>query len=289
MKLTKIKSLALLGMFTWAGHAFALTVNVAPGGDIQSAINSVSVAGGGTVNITSGTATLSTALVTASNVTINGAGNPTTTLNLSSSIANGITISGSTWSNAVVQNIKIWGAGTSVAQNGVDLGSSTVGSGGGMSNVQSANVGYDGGKFSGNNGSITSCNFHDAGLNDYYHCFYFLGGSGTVLSGTQFNHSPYGSGLHVNNWVTVSGGTSKNNTSSNNGQEGHSFTASTSNTFNSYTISGCTANTNGFAYTSGTYYGFCLLAGSGTITGCTATGNNGTGYYYGGFSHSNNN
>ncbi|MGC3991352.1 MAG: hypothetical protein QM796_17050 [Chthoniobacteraceae bacterium] len=290
MKLQQLKSLAVLGILVFAtvrGHA--LTVSVAPGGDIQSAINSVSAAGGGTVNVTSGTATISTALVMASNVTLNGAGNPTTTLNLSSSIANGITISGSTWSNINVQNIKIWGAGTTIAQNGVDLGSSTVGSGGGMTNVQSANLGYDGGKICGSNESVTSCNFHDAGLNYYYHGFYFLGGSGTVFSGNQFNHSPYGSGLHVNNWVTISGGTSKSNTSSNNGQEGHSFTANTSNTYNNYTISNCTANSNGFAYTSGTYYGFYLGSGSGTITGCTATGNNGAGYYYGGFSGSNNN
>ncbi|MGC3990858.1 MAG: hypothetical protein QM796_14505 [Chthoniobacteraceae bacterium] len=278
-------SLAIL-----SAQAVALTVNVAPGGDIQSAINSVSAAGGGTVNVTSGSATISTALIMASNVTLTGAGNPTTTLSLSSNIADGITLSSGSWSNITVKNIKIYGAGTTVAQNGVDLaGTGGTGTGGVMSNVQSLNTGYDAAKLSSSNGSVTSCNFHDAGLNYYYHCLYFLGGSGTAISGSQFNDSPYGSGLHVNNWVAINGGFSKSNTTSNNGQRGHSFTADTSNTYTNYVIDKCTANTNGFAYASGTQWGFRLGSGSGTITNCTATGNNGPGYYLGSFTGSNNN
>ncbi|HEX9046085.1 MAG TPA: hypothetical protein VF988_03585 [Verrucomicrobiae bacterium] len=271
-------------------NVYSLTVSVAPNGNIQGAINQVAAAGGGTVNITSGTATISTALTIPGNVTINGAGNPSTTLNLSSSITSaGFQATSSTWSGITVQNIKIQGAGASVNQNGVDL-STGSGSNGKMSNVQALNTGYDGGKLAYSNGSVTSCNFHNCGNSAYYHCFYLLGGSYSVLSGNNMNYSLNGSGLHVNNWMAVNGSQSVNNITSNNGQNGHSFTANTSNAYNNITINGCTANSNGggpgTAGASG--YGFYLGSGSGIIENCTATGNLTQNYLFGSFSSSNN-
>ena len=286
-----MKFLCALAVSAFTGfNAQCLTVNVAPNGDIQAAINSVSAAGGGTVNISAGTATLTTGLVMASNVTLSGAGTPATTLNLSSSITTaGISTPGTAWSNITVENIKVQGAGTTVEQNGVDMSVGTSSdSGGGASNVQALNTGYDAYKLLTNDGSVVSCNFHNSGLSDYYHCMYFLGGSSTVISGCTMNNSPYGSGLHVNNWAAVDGGESLNNTTSGNGQNGHSFTASTGDTFIDYTINGCTADDNGFAYTTGGEYGFCLDSGSGTIENCTATGNRTANYYDGAFTSINN-
>lgn len=273
-----------------AVNVYGLTVNVAPNGNIQGAINQVAAAGGGTVNITSGSATISSALTIPGNVTINGAGNPTTTLNLSSSItSSGFQATSSTWSGITVQNIKVQGAGTSVNQNCVDL-STGNGNAGKMSNVQALNAGYDGGKLGYPNGSVTSCNFHNCGNTAYYHSFYLLGGTYSVLSGNNMNYSLNGSGLHVNNWMAVNGTQSLNNTTSYNGQNGHSYTANTSDPNNNLLINGCTANNNGGGPgTSGkSGYGFCLLSGSGTIENCTATGNLTQNYYYGGFASVNN-
>jgi hypothetical protein len=292
MKSSKMKHLLALGAIVFVGvNSYSLTVSVAPGGDIQAAINSVSAAGGGTVNITSGTATISTALTVPSNVTINGAGNPTTTLNLSSGVTTGFQVPSTAWSAITVQNIKINGAGTSVDQDGVEMaGTGSSNSGGKLSNVQVLNTGYTGVNLACNNGSVTSCNFHSCGNSDLQHNLYFSGGSSTVISGCTLNSSLNGSGLHLNNWAVISGGESLNNTTSSNGQNGHSFTASTSDTFNDYTINGCTADDNGGGPGTGGAegYGFYLGAGSGTIENCTATGNLTENYYDGGFSSSNN-
>lgn len=290
MKVKLLLASTVTGAIAFASvNAYCLTVNVAPSGDIQGAINQVSAAGGGTVNITSGTGTISTGLTVPSNVTINGAGNPTTTLDLSSGISTAGIESSGTWSGVTVQNIKIQGAGTSVNQNGVDLSTGT-GSGGKMSNVQVLNCGLDGGKIQGNNGNITSCNFHNCGNTDLYHCFYMLGGSSTVISGNNMNSSLNGSGLHVNNWEVNDNSESVNNTTSSNGQNGHSFTANTGNSFANFTINGCTSDNNGWGPgTGGAYgYGFYLGSGSGVIENCTATGNETQNYYDGGFSSSNN-
>jgi hypothetical protein len=290
MMTRNLKFLCALGMSAFTTlNAWCLTVNVAPNGNIQAAINSVAAAGGGTVNISSGSGTLSALLTVPSNVTITGAGTPATTLNLSSSIAGGIGAGPSAWSNIKVENMKIQGAGTTVEQYGIQLsGIGTNNNDGVFSNLQVLDTGYGAALTCCNNGSVTSCNFHNSGMTDLYHCLYFSGGSSTVISGCTLNDSPYGSGLHVNNWATIDGGESLNNTTSGNGQNGHSFTASTDDTFINYTINGCTADDNGFAYTTGGEYGFCLSAGSGTIENCTATGNRTANYLYGSFTSINN-
>ncbi|HVM61347.1 MAG TPA: hypothetical protein VMV72_10820 [Verrucomicrobiae bacterium] len=285
-----LKYIVVFGLSVLVGTAArALTVNVAVNGDIQGAINEVAAAGGGTVNVGSGTATLQTELVMANSVTLNGAGNPATTWDLASGAAGGVKSPSSAWSNIALTNFKIYGAGTSVAQEGCNIGG--VGSsnnGGKMSNIQVLNTGYGAGLMACNNGSVSSCNFHNSGMSNLYHGFYFGGGSATVISGNQMNNSPMGSGLHVNNWATINSGSDNNNTTSNNGQNGHSFTASTSDPFTNWTINSCTANSNGYAYTTGSEYGFYLGAGSGTIENCTASGNRTANYYTGAFKQINN-
>jgi hypothetical protein len=291
--LPAIISLLVAHTLFFGNLASAYTVNVAPNGDIQGAINSVSAAGGGTVNITHGSATISTTLTVPSNVTINGAGNPTTSLGLSSSITVGIASVTTSWSNITIQNIKISGAGTSVSQAGIVLNApgAPIASAGNMSNVQVLNTGNDAVQLACDNGNVTSCNFHNSGNSDLQHCFYFLGGSSTIISGCNLTYSVNGSGFHLNNWYPVNGGESENNTTSNNGQNGHSFTASTSNAVANFTINACTASNNGFGMGTGGNPGIGFYLGTGpTVTSgcvcenCTTSGNANTGYLsYGGY------
>jgi hypothetical protein len=60
--------------------ARALDITVAPGGNIQSAIDQVNAAGGGTVNLQAGTFTVASSLLLRSNVTLKGAGAGSTTI-----------------------------------------------------------------------------------------------------------------------------------------------------------------------------------------------------------------
>jgi hypothetical protein len=278
----------------FGSSAHALNETVAPSGDIQGAINAVIAAGGGTVTITSGTASIATVLTMGSNVSVVGAGNPNTTLDLASGATGGFTNPSGAWSWITVKDIKVQGAGTSYSQDGFGIaggalsGNNSANNVETLSDVQALNCGYDACVFACNDGSVTSCDFHNSGMNDLNHGCYFSGGNSVIISGCTMSNSPYGSGLHVNNWCNISGGESENNITSNNGQRGHSFTTSTSDIYDNFTINNCRADNNGATATDGGY-GFSLLAGSGTIENCTATGNVGANYELDGLWTSTNN
>jgi len=264
--------LAITGAIAFAGaNVLASTVNVAPSGDIQSAINSVAAAGGGTVNITSGTATRSATLTMKSKVTVNGAGNPTTTLNAGGNFAMFVE-SADGMSNVGLQNIELVGQGGTGSNTccGYLIESlSTSDSGISANNVQLANFGGIACEYKRcSSSSISSCNFHDSGTDLLSHNLYLRANSSVNVTGTSLNNSPYGCGYHE------AGGSANDSlttcTLNNNGEDGANIQDSPT----GETLNGCTANGNRNA-TSGRSDGIGINAqsGSGTVENCTATGN----------------
>ncbi len=266
---------------------FALVVSVAPSGDIQAAIDQVAAAGGGTVNITSGTATRTASLRMKTNVVVNGAGNPTTTLNAGGDFTVFVNdVEGE--SGVTLQNIKLVGRGGTGSVNccGYFMSALTTA----FTNVKGVNIQLM--NFGGiachykraNNSSISSCNFHDNGSDLFSHNLYIRECSSTNVSGSSLNNSPFGSGFHLAGVTT--GGSIKTTTLNTNGQDGMNL----QDTPSGYTVDGCTTNGNRNA-TAGRSDGIGInaQAGSGTIKNCTSTGNAGANYQIGsGYTQSNN-
>lgn len=264
----------------------ALTVSVAPTGNIQAAIDQVAAAGGGIVDITSGTGTISTPLRMKSKVTLNGAGNPATTLNAGADITV-ITQDAEGLNLVTVQNLKINGRGRTGSVNCAGLIIQSLGThhrSVTINNVQILNCGGMGSHMKRcDNSSVTNCNYHDSGNDLLHHNLYIRECSSTNVSGTQLNNSPFGSGFHIAGVTT--GGSIKNSTCSTNGQNGMNIQDNPSN----YTIDTCTANGNRNA-TPGRSdgIGIAVWGGTGVVKNCTATANATLNYKISGFTQSNN-
>lgn len=269
-----------------AASAHALTVSVAPTGNIQAAIDQVAAAGGGTVNITSGTGTVSTPLRMKSNVTLNGAGNPTTTLNAGADIIV-ITQNAEGLTNVKVQNLKINGRGRTGSVNCSGLIIESLGThhqNVAISNVQILNCGGMGSHMKRcDNSSVTNCNYHDCGADLFHHNLYIRECAFTNVSATQLNNAPIGSGFHIAG--VTNGGSITNSTLNNNGQNGMNIQDNPTN----YTIDTCTADNNRNA-TAGRSdgIGIAVWGGTGVVKNCTATGNATLNYRISGFTQSNN-
>ena len=275
---------ALLCISPFTGRC--LTLKVAANGDIQAAIDSVAAAGGGVVNIGSGTAGHSTTLRMKSKVTLNGAGNPTTTLTTIGDITL-ISTSSDGLSNVILQNIKLSGnGGTGSTSNcGYIIASlSTHHNAITASNVQLQNFGGIACHYKrADNSTITGCNFHDSGADVYSHNLYIRECTSTNVAGTNLSNSPFGSGFHLAGSTT--GGSIKTSTLNSNGEDGMNIQDSPSN----YTVDGCTANSNRNA-TAGRSDGIGVNAqtGTGSVKNCTATGNRVNYQVGGGYAQSNN-
>lgn len=282
-----VRSLTLAFLAATVHSASALTVSVAANGDIQSAINQVAAAGGGIVNIGSGTATRTAALRIKSKVTVNGAGNPTTTLNAGGDFTMFVNdVEGET--GVTLQNIKLGGRGGTGSVNCAGYHISSLSAH--HTNIKGINIQLL--NFGGiachykraDNSSISNCNFHDSGSDLFSHNLYIRECTSTNVSGSNLNNSPYGSGFHLAG--ATSGGSIKTTTLNTNGQNGINIQDSPSN----YTVDGCTTDGNRNA-TAGRSDGIGINAqtGTGIVQNCTSTGNAGKNYQIGsGYSTSNN-
>lgn len=239
-----LSTLALAGIVSLGlvPSAHALNVTVAPTGNIQAAIDQVAAAGGGTVNITSGGGTIRTPLRMKSNVTLNGAGNPATTLTIGGSFT-GIQHNAEGLSNLTVQNLKIAGNGENTSTNchGIIISSlgtyfRTVK----VSNVQVLSCGGMGVHIKRANGiTVSSSNLHDNGGFTLMHNIYIRESTAANVSGSSLNGSNGGTGLHVAG--VCSNITIRNNTLSNNGSQGMNI----QDTPSTITVQGNTADGNG--------------------------------------------
>lgn len=266
---------------------YALTVSVAPNGNIQSAIDQVAAAGGGTVNVTAGAATRTTSLRLKSKVTVNGAGAPATTLNAGGNFT--VFVQNAEGINTVtLQNIKLVGRGTGGPRGCQGFFMSSTGAH--FNNIKGSNIELQ--NFAGiachykraDNSIISNCNFHDNGGSLLDHNLYIRECASTNVSGSNLSHSAIGSGFHLAGVTT--GGSIKTSTLNANGQDGMNLQDAPS----KYTVDGCTTNGNRDA-TAGRPDGVGINAqhGGGTIKNCTSTGNHGANYKIGkGWATSNN-
>jgi len=257
--------LALVG-----NSGYATNVTVPAGGNIQSAINTVSASGGGTVILDSGTWTITSALTLPSNVVLDGAGTPATTLSTSDAI-NVIEESTNGISNVTVENLKVSGSGSSGSTNcqGVFIASTgTNNTSINVSNVQSTSFGGQAAELKRcNSSSVSSCNFHDSGATYYCHGLYVYQSTSVTVTGTSLTNSPHGTGFHLNgitNSVSISG-----STCSGNGQDGMDLQG----TPTSCTVNGDTCDNNTNVADGGYGINAQVNATSSKVENCTATGN----------------
>ena len=198
----------------------ALTVNVPAGAAtaaIQNAIDQVSAAGGGTVNLAAGTYSLTAPIKMKSNVTLNGAGTPATSIAITGNFT-GIGHASEGLCNLTVQNLKLVGSGVWGSTNchGIIFASGNAYfTNIKVSNVEISDCGGMGMHIKRANGiKILNCNFHNnAGFN-WMHNLYLYNCNSAFMNGSKSTGSPWGMGLHlngVNNNITVIGNTFSNN------------------------------------------------------------------------------
>lgn len=113
MKNGKTLCILAIALFLVIQTAVALDVDVSVGDSIQEAVERVSLAGGGTVNLGAGVHQISTSIKIESNVTLSGAGHSTTTIN-TAKVIKSIEQASEGLQNVTIQNLTI----TGVAVNG---------------------------------------------------------------------------------------------------------------------------------------------------------------------------
>lgn len=195
-------------------HRTQAIVTVPLGGNIQAAIDQVASSGGGTVNLSSGTYTLSATLRIKSNVTLNGAGNPATTLkggnfNVIQQNAEGLT-------NVTIQNLKVTGVKSTTCYGILIEALTTPHTNVTIKNVQITSVGMGLHLKRVNGASVSNCNIHDnagPGMEKYFHNLYIRACTNVTVSATQVNNSTTGNGMNFSycTTVTVTGCTASNN------------------------------------------------------------------------------
>lgn len=199
---------------------------------VQSAVNAVSSAGGGTVYLPAGTYKLSSAISVPNLVSLMGAGPGATTLKQTSTTANGVTYNPTSLTYASVENLTVQGPG----------------SGSGVGMLVEANGGAS---------SVTSCTFLDLVITGFgSHGIELVAGVGCTLESLNVTsvggHAFFLSGGTANTLTACYAGGSTST------QQGYQLTSV------SYTtLSGCKASACGG--------GFLVAGGScNTITGCGA-------------------
>lgn len=216
------------GAAAWVGlpcillmqSAHALDVNVQPGQSIQSAIQTVATAGGGTVTLASGVWTLPSSInIPASNITLQGQG-PSTVIQGPSTpyIWNLILVNGS-YQKITIANLVLDGriprseafdsnnpysvgtGGINEAAKGLELVDASNVT---LSNIEVRNT-AEGLATGGINGlTIDRCYFHDNGImvngsnSLAWHNAYLWGSTNVSISESRFVYSWAGDGLHIN-------------------------------------------------------------------------------------------
>jgi polygalacturonase len=266
--------LALLGNVS----ASALTVSITPSNSLQSAIDQVAAAGGGTVKLAAGTYNIYATTKLKSNVTLSGAGNPATTLvgmgnfDVLQQSAEGL-------SNITIKNLKITGQHNYLCHGIIVEALSVYHSNINLTNVQVRDCGMGVHLKRVNGGAATSCNFHTNGAYAGtlgFQNLYIRESTSYTVSGTNMSNCSTSSGLHLGGTcVNVS---VKSNTLNSNYQYGINITDLPS----GLVIDRNTCNSNN-------EYGIVSWGGSGSITNNTCY-SNGTGGYliYGSYTQSGN-
>lgn len=180
-----------------------VTLNVPAGAataTIQSAIDQVSAAGGGTVNLAAGSYSLTTTLNMKNNVKLNGAGRPATSITIGN--FTGIGASSEGLYNLTVQNLKLVGTGEQGSTNchGIIFSSgNTYFTNVTISNVEIAQCGGMGAHFKRVNGiNILNANIHNSGGFAYMHNLYLYSCNSAYINEVQSTDSFAGMGLHIN-------------------------------------------------------------------------------------------
>jgi parallel beta-helix repeat protein len=191
-----------------------LTVNVPLGGDIQKAIDQVATAGGGTVNLAAGTYYTTSTLMIKSNVTLNGQGNPTTTItggkfNIIQNATEGLT-------NVTIQNLKITGVKDSSCYGILIQALTNYHHNVTIQNVQVTNVGMGVHLKRVDSANVYNCNFHDnaaPGKEKYFHNLYIRACHNATVTNVQVNNGGTGNGINLSydTTVVVTGVTANNN------------------------------------------------------------------------------
>ncbi|MDN5286681.1 MAG: C-terminal target protein [Mucilaginibacter sp.] len=189
----------------------SLVVTVPLGGNIQAAIDTVAASGGGTVNLASGTWTITAPIRLKANITLNGAGNLNTTIQ-SNTAMNIITTDKEGLSNLTVHNIKIIGISTDSTSAGIWIVAySERFKNVRISNVEVTNCGGMGVHIKRVDTSyVQNCNLYNNGKTVHYHDIYVRESTYSTVSDNILTGSPYGAGIHVAgvcNHITITGNT----------------------------------------------------------------------------------
>ena len=182
--------------------ARALDVTVAPGGNIQSAIDQVNASGGGTVNLQSGTYTITSSLLMRSNVTLKGAGAGSTTIQNTGASANYTLIikPAATMANVTIRDLSLDGR-RSAGGNGLYFeGEDTTNLK--LINLEVRNTTHQGVHPKGTNGFTQTNNYvHHSGSISLCHNQYVRRATNVNVSGCRFDASPAGDGAKFTLWT----------------------------------------------------------------------------------------
>lgn len=180
----------------------ALDITVAPGGNIQSAIDQVNASGGGTVKLRAGTHTINAALLMRSNVTLKGAGAGSTTIQNTGASANYSLVIKPTaaLSNVTVRDLSLDGR-HSAGGNGLFFeGDNTTNLQ--LINLEVRNTTHQGIHPKGIIGLTQSNNYvHDSGSIPLCHNQYVRRATNVNVSGCRFDSSPAGDGAKFTLWT----------------------------------------------------------------------------------------
>jgi len=216
--ISMMTAFCILSAFACSKNTYSppgLTVSVAPGGNIQAAIDSVAAGGGGTVNLAAGTWTITSSIRLKANVILNGAGDPNTTITSNTPMTL-ITTDQEGLANLTIQNLKIIGIPNDSASIGIWIASlNAYFKNVKISNVQVTNCGGIGVHIKrADSASVLNCNLNNNGCTVYYHNIYVRESTHITISGNLLTGSPNGTGIHVAgvcSHLTITGNTVTNN------------------------------------------------------------------------------
>lgn len=187
-------------LFLPAAHA--LDITVAPGGNIQSAIDQVNASGGGTVNLQAGTHTINAALLMRSNVTLRGAGAGSTTIQNTGASANYSLIikPAAALSNITVRDLSLDGRHSAGGNGFFFEGENTTNLK--LINLEVRNTTQQGIHPKGIIGLTQSNNYvHHSGSIPLCHNQYVRRATNVNVSGCRFDASPAGDGAKFTLWT----------------------------------------------------------------------------------------
>lgn len=299
MNKTQVKSVSVAGVLLASLATLpvqALNITVAPGGNIQSAIDQVNAAGGGSVFLQAGTYTISAPLRMRSNVALDGAGSGATIIQNTGSSAtyNLITENSDNLTDVTLRDFALNGR-DSAAGNGIIFDDPLRGHlRFNLLNLEVRDVHEMGIHPKGHNGLVQANNYvHDSGQVSLLHNQYLRRTDNVNISGSRFQNSPLGDGCKLTIWVgaTVtdstfvgnrnrgfrtqdvnSNGNFRNNVALDNAWDGMEIVGSDT------IIESNQAHRNGWDTASSFRYGIRTPGGSGEVRNNNASANGGPNY-----------